>query len=107
MNRISTMINKDKMLQQLVITCNNVRLASQNADIGVTQFYQWLKDDEDFLNDYIEILKGIRKFGVTKQMQKIYSEDPVALATLVKRANKKLQEYHAGNGCAVNGLSLN
>lgn len=64
--RISTLLNKKKVIEALKTTGGNVTAACKAAGIGRTRFYDWLREDESFLEQVKNIEMGALKFSYCK-----------------------------------------
>ena len=66
---MTTEIKKKAVLQALEQTLGVVTAACQQAGVGRTQYYQWLKEDPEFLQD-VKDLKNVAKDFVESQLFK-------------------------------------
>ena len=75
MERWSTKIKKNKALVQYALTEGNIKQSAKNAHVGRTQFYQWLKTDDDFRNRCEQILSSIKEYNKTQRIKEKVETD--------------------------------
>lgn len=81
--------NKIRMLEELKCSMGIVSLACDKANISRTQFYKWLKDDEDFRQKYEEIEERQIDFVESRLFQNIKNGDPTSIIFYLKTKGKK------------------
>lgn len=81
--------NKIRMLEELKRSMGIVSLACDKANISRTQFYKWLKDDEDFRQKYEEIEERQIDFVESRLFQNIKNGDPTSIIFYLKTKGKK------------------
>ena len=81
--------NKIRMLEELKRSMGIVSLACDKANLSRTQFYQWLKDDDDFRQKYEEIEERQIDFVESRLFQNIKNGDATSIIFYLKTKGKK------------------
>jgi hypothetical protein len=88
--RLTTTINKQKVIEQYIKTAGNARLAIYNAGIKKTQFYKWLQSDPIFRANISLALQGVVRCAEDKILLKALEGDTQAWDKKSRSAKKKL-----------------
>lgn len=81
--------NKIRMLEELKRSMGIVSLACDKANLSRTQFYKWLKDDDDFRQKYEEIEERQIDFVESRLFQNIKNGDATSIIFYLKTKGKK------------------
>ncbi|NIQ13323.1 MAG: hypothetical protein GTO02_02600 [Candidatus Dadabacteria bacterium] len=95
--------SKTKVLEALEKSLGVVTTACKIAEISRTQFYQWLKDDEDF-SDKVKEMENITLDFVESQLHKQIKEGSTSATIFYLKTKGKVRGYierqeidHSGN----------
>ena len=81
--------NKIRMLEELKRSMGIVSLACDKANLSRTQFYKWLKEDDDFRQKYEEIEERQIDFVESRLFQNIKNGDATSIIFYLKTKGKK------------------
>ena len=100
--------SKKKVVDALEKSLGVVTTACKIAEVSRTQFYQWLKDDEDFAKKVQEIENVTLDF-VESQLHKQIKENSTAATIFFLKTKGKKRGYverqeieHSGNPIVIN-----
>lgn len=81
--------NKIRLLEELKRSMGIVSLACDKANLSRTQFYKWLKEDDDFRQKYEEIEERQIDFVESRLFQNIKNGDSTSIIFYLKTKGKK------------------
>lgn len=81
--------NKIRLLEELKRSMGIVSLACDKANLSRTQFYKWLKEDDDFRQKYEEIEERQIDFVESRLFQNIKNGDATSIIFYLKTKGKK------------------
>jgi hypothetical protein len=93
MERLSTTQKKTKVLHQLRLTRCTVEKACESAIVSTSQFYVWIKKDNEFKVQYINILNTTKEFCMNTRLKKIYKSNSRELAKLARQVDNKISRF--------------
>jgi len=103
-----TVHTKKRVIEALEKSLGVITTACKIADISRTQFYNWLKDDEDFAKKVQEIENVTLDF-VESQLHKQIKENSTAATIFFLKTKGKKRGYierqeieHSGNPIVIN-----
>lgn len=93
---VATKIKKQAMIDALEANMGNITAAAKQAEISVRTHYKWLKEDEDYENEVVNIkdisFGKVRESLLEKAFKLVEGGNAVVLNQLLRIYFKKLPE---------------
>jgi len=84
-----TVHNKKRVLKALVKSLGIVTTACKETDISTTQFYHWIKTDEEFKKDVESVGDVALDFAESKLLENIKEQKETSIIFYLKTKGKK------------------